>query len=43
MPNYFRQLTIKDKQVSAIWRGIGFIILVGLTIGGFWLAGTCWI
>jgi hypothetical protein len=39
VPDYFQQSTIKDKQVSAIWRGIGFIILVGLTIGAFWLAG----
>ena len=39
VPDYFSESTIKDKQVSAIWRGIGFIILVGLTIGAFWLAG----
>jgi hypothetical protein len=39
VPDYFQKSTIKDKQVSAIWRGIGFIILVGLTIGAFWLAG----
>ena len=39
VPDYFSQSTIKDKQVSAIWRGIGFVILVGLTVGAFWLAG----
>jgi hypothetical protein len=39
VPDYFRESTIKDKNVGAIWRGIGFIILVGLTIGAFWLAG----
>jgi hypothetical protein len=39
VPDYFSQSTIKDKQVSAVWRGIGFVILVGLTIGAFWLAG----
>jgi hypothetical protein len=39
VPDYFGQSTIKNKQVSPIWRGIGFIILVGLTVGAFWLAG----
>jgi hypothetical protein len=39
VPDFFSESTIKDKQVSAIWRGIGFVILVGLTIGAFWLAG----
>ena len=39
VPDYFGESTIKDKNVSPIWRGIGFIILVGLTIGAFWLAG----
>jgi hypothetical protein len=29
----------KQKGLSPIWRGIGFIILLILTIGGFWLAG----
>ncbi len=39
VPDYFSESTIKDRQLSAIWRGIGFVILVGLTIGAFWLAG----
>src|SRR5438045_9794380 len=39
VPDYFSQSTIKDKQVSAIWRGIGFVSLVGLAIGACWLAG----
>src|ERR1700687_3823604 len=39
VPDYFREATTKKKERNAIWRGIGFIILVLLTIGGFWLAG----
>lgn len=35
----FREAQPKKRQLHAIWRGIGFIILVLLTIGGFWLAG----
>ena len=39
--NYtFRDTNLgKNKGLNPIWRGIGFIILVGLTVGGFWLAG----
>ncbi len=29
----------KKKGLSAVWRGVGFIILVLLTVGGYWLAG----
>ena len=39
VPDYFTASTIKNRQVSPVWRGIGFIILVLLTIGAFWLAG----
>lgn len=39
VPDYFREATTKKKEMNPIWRGIGLIILVLLTIGGFWLAG----
>jgi hypothetical protein len=39
VPDYFREATTSKRDRNAIWRGIGFIILVLLTIGGFWLAG----
>src|SRR5712691_12020539 len=39
VPDYFREATTKKKEMNAIWRGIGFVIMVLLTIGGFWLAG----
>jgi hypothetical protein len=29
----------KKKGLNPIWSGIGFIILVVLAVGGFWLAG----
>ena len=29
----------KKKGLSAVWRGVGFIILVVMAVGGFWLAG----
>jgi len=29
----------KKKTLSAVWRGVGFIILVVMAVGGFWLAG----
>jgi hypothetical protein len=32
-------LGLKKKGVHPIWRGVGFIILVLLTVGAFWLAG----
>ncbi len=35
----FREAQPKKKTLHAVWRGIGFLILVLLTIGGFWLAG----
>ena len=40
--NYtFRDTNIgKEKGINPIWRGIGFLILVGLTVGAFWLAST---
>lgn len=31
--------TVKKKGINPIWRGIGFLILVALTVGAFWLAG----
>ena len=39
--NYtFRDTNIgKSKGINPIWRGIGFLILVALTVGAFWLAG----
>ncbi len=38
--NYeFRERPSNDQKLNPIWRGIGFIILVLLTVGGFWLAG----
>jgi hypothetical protein len=39
--NYtFRDTNIsKNKRLNPIWRGIGFLILVALTVGAFWLAG----
>ena len=35
----FRESTLKKKDINPIWRGIGFIIIILLTIGAFWLAG----
>jgi hypothetical protein len=35
----FRESTLKKKGMSPIWRGVGFIIIVLLTVGAFWLAG----
>jgi hypothetical protein len=35
----FREARVEKKKLHAVWRGVGFIILVLLTIGGFWLAG----
>ena len=28
----------KKRELSAVWRGVGFIILVVLAVGGYWLA-----
>jgi hypothetical protein len=35
----FRESTLKKKDINPIWRGIGFILLILLTVGAFWLAG----
>jgi hypothetical protein len=29
----------RKKTLSAVWRGVGFIVLVLLTVGGIWAAG----
>lgn len=29
----------KKRGLSAVWRGVGFIILVVMAVGGYWLAG----
>ncbi len=29
----------KKRSLSAVWRGVGFIILVVMAVGGYWLAG----
>ena len=39
VPPAFRESTIKKHEVNAVWRGVGLILLVLLTIGTFWLAG----
>ena len=39
VPQAFRESTLKKKDMNPIWRGIGLIILVLLTVGAFWLAG----
>jgi hypothetical protein len=40
--NYtFRDTAVSQKKrLNPIWRGVGFLILVALTVGAFWLAGT---
>jgi hypothetical protein len=35
----FRESTLKKKEMNPLWRGIGFILIVLLTVGAFWLAG----
>ena len=35
----FRESTLKRKPINPIWRGIGFILIILLTAGAFWLAG----
>ncbi len=35
----FRESTLKKKDINPIWRGIGFIIIILMTVGAFWLAG----
>jgi len=35
----FRESTLKKKPINPIWRGIGLIVMVLLTVGAFWLAG----
>src|SRR5262249_4779387 len=39
VPQAFRESTLKKQDINPIWRGIGLIILVLLTVGAFWLAG----
>jgi hypothetical protein len=39
IPQAFRESTLKKKDMNPIWRGIGFIFIVLLTAGAFWLAG----
>jgi hypothetical protein len=39
VPPAFRESTLKKKGMNPIWRGIGLILIVLLTIGAFWLAG----
>jgi len=39
VPQAFRESTLKKKDINPIWRGIGLIIIVLLTVGAFWLAG----
>jgi hypothetical protein len=34
-----RESTLKKEHINPIWRGVGCVILVGMTIGGFWAAG----
>ena len=38
-PQAFRESTLKKKDINPIWRGIGFILIILLTVGAFWLAG----
>ncbi len=36
----FRDTALSKKRtLNPVWRGVGFIVLIGLTIGAFWLAG----
>jgi hypothetical protein len=39
VPQAFRESTLKKKDINPIWRGVGFILILLLTIGAFWLAG----
>ncbi len=39
VPQGFRESTLKKPQMNPIWRGIGCIFIVLLTVGAFWLAG----
>jgi hypothetical protein len=39
VPAGFRESTLKKRGINPIWRGIGLIMLVLLTVGAFWLAG----
>jgi hypothetical protein len=39
VPQAFRESTLQKKQMNPIWRGIGFILIILLTAGAFWLAG----
>src|SRR5437016_188864 len=35
----FHESTLKKQEINPIWRGIGFIVIILLTVGAFWLAG----
>jgi hypothetical protein len=39
VPQAFRESTIKKRDLNPIWRGIGLILIVLLTVGAYWLAG----
>jgi hypothetical protein len=39
VPQAFRESTLQKKPMNPIWRGIGFILIILLTVGAFWLAG----
>ncbi len=39
VPNAFAESTLKKKDLNPLWRGIGLILIVLLTVGTFWLAG----
>jgi hypothetical protein len=39
VPQAFRESTLKKKDINPIWRGIGFIFIILLTVGAYWLAG----
>ena len=39
VPAGFRESTLKKRDINPIWRGIGLILLVLLTVGAYWLAG----
>jgi len=39
IPQAFRESTLKKQAMNPIWRGIGFIFIILLTVGAFGLAG----
>jgi hypothetical protein len=34
-----KESTLKTKSINPVWRGIGCVFLVLMTLGGYWLAG----